>query len=274
MSKKDTLMKTKPIIAILLTLAFLISAMAAIVPIAYAEPTGQIVSNTLPTQLQAGAEIQGVVRVQNIGNTSGVFKCDFHTMWDDVWVAGPTVTVDAGVTYDAIPYVVSIFMPNQDAIIQLLVRHQNTDGTWTYDQRTEHTITLLTAPPVTAPLPPPPSPPTPKHGPWYNTGYKVIIETANNITGMLGSAIIAGEEVVVAGEASDYNGDGVVDVADVNEMFVDAGVLSRSNFTFDPNTARQLLNQLEGYYGADLQRYPTLEGRIWLLYMLAYKPYL
>ena len=46
------------------------------------------------------------------------------------------------------------------------------------------------------------------------------------------------------------------------------GLISKPNFSFEPKVAQSFYTMLEALYGSNLQRYPTPEGRLWLLYML------
>ena len=74
------------------------------------------------------------------------------------------------------------------------------------------------------------------------------------------------------GEEPDNDHDGVVDIADAFDQLVDAGLLRTPSFTFDPDVASNMLTALESVYGANLVNFPSLEGRVWLLYMLTYLP--
>jgi parallel beta-helix repeat protein len=87
----------------------------------------------------------------------------------------------------------------------------------------------------------------------------------------LGEVIPAGDDPTLMG--LDYNGDGMVDIADAFDQFVDAGLLRRPSFTFDPDAASQFLATLESVYGENLVNFQPVEGRVWLLYMLGYLPY-
>ncbi len=79
---------------------------------------------------------------------------------------------------------------------------------------------------------------------------------------------------ILAGAGEDYNGDGVVDIADAFQALVDIGILTPPSHPLDPTLAARLLAQLSepSMYGADLWRYPSVEGRVWLLYVLEYLP--
>jgi len=85
-------------------------------------------------------------------------------------------------------------------------------------------------------------------------------------------SVIAGEEAAVAGEEYDYNGDGMVDVADAFDQFVDVGVIGEPGYSFEPQIADSFLASLQAQYGENLEKFPSVEGRVWLLYMLGYQP--
>ncbi len=64
---------------------------------------------------------------------------------------------------------------------------------------------------------------------------------------------------------------GEVDLGRVEEAFeklVENNLISKPTFTFTPETAQKLFERLQEIYGPNLEKYPTPEGRIWLLYML------
>ena len=87
----------------------------------------------------------------------------------------------------------------------------------------------------------------------------------------LGEAVPAGDDPTLMG--LDYNGDGFVDIADAFDQLVDVGLLRPPSWTFDPDAASQFLAALESVYGENLVNFPSVEGRVWLLYMLTYLPY-
>jgi len=74
------------------------------------------------------------------------------------------------------------------------------------------------------------------------------------------------------GEEPDNDHDGVVDIADAFDQLRNAGLLWTPSFTFDPDAASNTLMALQSVYGANLENFPSLEGRVWLLYMLEYLP--
>jgi len=119
--------------------------------------------------------------------------------------------------------------------------------------------------------PPPPVVPT-----WPPEPY---IEPVN-ITEVRGNAdtILSLGEAVPAGDDPtlmelDYNHDGFVDIADAFDQLRNAGLLRTPSFTFDPDAASNTLMALQSVYGANLESFPSVEGRVWLLYMLGYLPY-
>jgi len=62
-----------------------------------------------------------------------------------------------------------------------------------------------------------------------------------------------------------------VNIEKVDEAFnklVENKLMSKLDFTFSPETAKNFLERLQQVYGPTLEKYPTPEGRIWLLYML------
>ncbi|MBM5805655.1 MAG: right-handed parallel beta-helix repeat-containing protein [Candidatus Verstraetearchaeota archaeon] len=120
------------------------------------------------------------------------------------------------------------------------------------------------------PPPPPTWPPEPYVPPVSQTEVR---GNADTILSTLGDVIIAGEDASVAGEELDYNHDGMVNIADAWDQLVDAGLLRPPSFTFDPEAASAFLRMLQSIYGETLENFPSLEGRVWLLYMLAYLPY-
>jgi len=120
------------------------------------------------------------------------------------------------------------------------------------------------------PPPPPTWPPEPYVPPVNQTEVGGNVE---NILSTLGDVVIAGENATVAGEELDYNHDGMVNIADAWDQLVDAGLLRPPSFTFDPEAASAFLRMLQSIYGETLENFPSLEGRVWLLYMLGYLPY-
>jgi len=119
--------------------------------------------------------------------------------------------------------------------------------------------------------PPPPVIPT-----WPPEPY---IEPVN-ITEVRGNAdtILSLGEAVPAGDDPtlmelDYNHDGFVDIADAFDQLRNAGLLRTPSFTFDPDAASNTLMALQSVYGENLESFPSVEGRVWLLYMLGYLPY-
>jgi len=117
--------------------------------------------------------------------------------------------------------------------------------------------------------PPPTVPPTPEP----TEEQKTAVANADTILSTLGEVIIAGENATVAGEELDYNHDGMVDIADAWNQLRDAGLVQTPSFTFDPDAASGFLAMLQSMYGANLESFPSVEGRVWLLYMLTYLPY-
>ena len=74
------------------------------------------------------------------------------------------------------------------------------------------------------------------------------------------------------GEEPDNDHDGVVDIADAFGQLRNAGLLWTPSFTFDPDAASNTLMALQSVYGENLESFPSVEGRVWLLYMLEYLP--
>ena len=50
-------------------------------------------------------------------------------------------------------------------------------------------------------------------------------------------------------------------------MLVENGLIDKPSWKPEAKIAETYMNQLEEFYGLNLQHYPTVEGRIWLLYM-------
>jgi hypothetical protein len=64
---------------------------------------------------------------------------------------------------------------------------------------------------------------------------------------------------------------GVIKKESVEEAFntlLENNLLSKPDFEYEPVVAEDFLTKLKKIYGENLERYPTVEGRIWLLYML------
>jgi len=117
-------------------------------------------------------------------------------------------------------------------------------------------------------LPPVPTwPPEPYREPVNLTEVRGNADTILS----LGEAVPAGDDPTLL--ELDYNGDGFVDVADAFDQFVDAGLLRQPSWTFDPDAASSTLMALQSVYGANLENFQPVEGRVWLLYMLGYLPY-
>jgi parallel beta-helix repeat protein len=120
--------------------------------------------------------------------------------------------------------------------------------------------------------PPPPQVPT-----WPPEPYREPINVtevrgnAETILSTLGDAIITGKNATEVGEL-DYNHDGATNIADAFDQFRDVGLLRRPSWSFDPDAASEHLAVLESVYGANLENFPSVEGRVWLLYMLEYLP--
>jgi len=123
-------------------------------------------------------------------------------------------------------------------------------------------------PPVVTPPPPvftwPPEPYVP---PVNLTEVRGNVDTILS----LGEVVPAGDDPTLIG--LDYNHDGMVDIADAFDQLRNAGLLWTPSFTFDPDAASNTLMALQSVYGANLENFPSLEGRVWLLYMLGYLPY-
>ena len=80
------------------------------------------------------------------------------------------------------------------------------------------------------------------------------------------AAIAKAEEV-----CSQIDTTNVLDKTSISEAFqtlTDNGLISMPTFTFQENIRQNYLNTLQKIYGENLQHYPTVEGRIWLLHML------
>jgi len=140
------------------------------------------------------------------------------------------------------------------------------DGNYTTAQSEPATEVVAVTPPTPPSLSPElPSPPRPNPADARRN--------AETILSTLGEVIIAGENATVAGEELDYNHDGMVNIADAFDQLRNAGLLWTPQFTFDPDAASNTLMALQSVYGANLESFPSVEGRVWLLYMLGYLPY-
>jgi hypothetical protein len=139
------------------------------------------------------------------------------------------------------------------------VRAQNTENEKDYAEG-QGTLTV-------GAVPLPTWPPEPYVPPVNLTEVRGNVETILS----LGEAVIAGDDQTLMG--LDYNHDGMVDIADAFDQLVDAGLLWTPSFTFDPDAASNTLMALQSVYGANLESFPSVEGRVWLLYMLTYLPY-
>ena len=100
-----------------------------------------------------------------------------------------------------------------------------------------------------------------------------LIEVRGNADTILslGEAVPAGDDPTLM--ELDYNHDGMVNIADAFDQLRNAGLLWTPQFTFDPDAASNTLMALQSVYGANLESFPSVEGRVWLLYMLGYLPY-
>ncbi len=68
----------------------------------------------------------------------------------------------------------------------------------------------------------------------------------------------------------DINRDGKIDLGDAFAVMKQAGLISTIPPKLASATAKKMLEDLEKLYGTSLENYPTIDGRIYLLYMLEY----
>jgi len=84
-------------------------------------PVASIIELNLPSQLHTGEPITGYIRVQNIGDGIGDFRCLIITEWDGA-IYSTEQSLNPGQVLEAsIP--TGIIMPNQDAIITIKGEH-------------------------------------------------------------------------------------------------------------------------------------------------------
>ena len=95
-------------------------------------------------------------------------------------------------------------------------------------------------------------------------------EDAGAILDIISGGIVAGEEDLFN---YDYNHDGMIDILDAFLRLYDAGLLPWPDYRFTPEAAQKYLALLEAQYGKDLINYPTIDGRVYLLFILTYLPY-
>lgn len=103
------------------------------------------------------------------------------------------------------------------------------------------------------------------------TGYIQVTTTMPTRPGETTPAMdIAREkaEAILAGTGEDYNRDGTVDVKDGFEILLDNNLITEPAYTIQADIAGNLLATLQSIYGENLEQYPSVEGRIWLLYIL------
>ncbi len=114
--------------------------------------------------------------------------------------------------------------------------------------------------------PPPVSPPN------YPEIRESVIEVESLLETVSIDELLTGVSPTVVGSEYDQNNDGIVDVADAFLILRGSGAIKVDPPVLDPTTAGTLLATLEAIFGPGLQNFPTVEGRIYLLYMLAYLP--
>lgn len=108
-------------------------------------------------------------------------------------------------------------------------------------------------------LPPPPE---------TNTEVYVREKLADEITKLPIEELKMGVPANVTGPHFDYDGDGKVTVHDALKALMDAGLIKVPPPKVDPRISEALLHILQLLYGENLERYPSVEGRVWLLAML------
>ena len=86
--------------------------------------------------------------------------------------------------------------------------------------------------------------------------------------------LIAGVGAEEIGVEFDVNNDGVVDLGDAYLILKDAGLIKVDPPKLPASIAQAILKILEAIYGPGLVNYPSIDGRIYLLYMLGYLPYM
>ncbi len=70
----------------------------------------------------------------------------------------------------------------------------------------------------------------------------------------------------------DVNKDGKIDLGDAFAVMKKTGLISTTPPKLSSTTAQKMLKDLEKLYGTGLENYPTIDGRVYLLYMLEYLP--
>ena len=98
-------------------------------------------------------------------------------------------------------------------------------------------------------------------------------DTASQLIQQLGANLLTGLPAGQVGAKYDLNNDTVVDIADIYLLFKQAGLLDIDPPKLPAPVASASLKVLEALYGPQLVNYPTLDGRVYLLYMLGYLPY-
>ena len=85
---------------------------------------------------------------------------------------------------------------------------------------------------------------------------------------MVGGSILNGVNVLILSEQYVENNDEIVNITDAYQILLDAGLITIDPSSLPKPTAIILIGILEAQYGPELINYPTLEGRIYMLYML------
>jgi hypothetical protein len=98
-------------------------------------------------------------------------------------------------------------------------------------------------------------------------------DTAKQLIQELGTNLLTGLPAGQVGVKYDLNNDTVVNIADVYIILKQAGLINIDPPKLPGPVASALLSVLEALYGPQLVNYPTLDGRVYLLYMLGYLPY-
>ncbi len=107
--------------------------------------------------------------------------------------------------------------------------------------------------------PPPPS---------VNTKVYIDEQIASKVVSIPVNKLATGVPANEIGPQLDVNGDGKVTIQDALQALMDAGMIKTPPPKVQPVIAKALLAVLQSLYGENLENYPSLPGRVWLLAMI------
>lgn len=102
--------------------------------------------------------------------------------------------------------------------------------------------------------------------------WKQASEDAMYILQRISTNLLTGVNATEIGSRYDANEDGLVNIVDVYLILKKAGLITKDPPKLPSPIAQVLYTVLQSLYGPQLMNYPTLEGRVYLLYMLCYLP--